>query len=197
MLAVGVHPVHEVHPDQPDRADTDPPGPGPGGGVDVLDHEADARSDDGAHRAREPGAQGRPVGVDATDLGAHCGPATQVGVPVPDLVGGGGAPGTDRQGGHAGQTTERPAARQTGAMTTPGGARAGIVVTGTEVLTGRVADRNGPWLAEQLRLRGVDIAHVIVVGDRPEDLRSSLAFLAASGLDLVITTGASGRLPTT
>ena len=31
------------------------------------------------------------------------------------------------------------------------GTRAGIVVTGTEVLTGRVADRNGPWLAEQLR----------------------------------------------
>ena len=29
--------------------------------------------------------------------------------------------------------------------------RAGIVVTGTEVLTGRVTDRNGPWLAERLR----------------------------------------------
>ena len=28
--------------------------------------------------------------------------------------------------------------------------RAGIVVTGTEVLTGRIADRNGPWLSEQL-----------------------------------------------
>lgn len=77
-------------------------------------------------------------------------------------------------------------------MTTPGGARAGIVVTGTEVLTGRVTDRNGPWLAEQLRLDGVDVAHVIVVGDRPEDLRSSLAFLASSGLDLVITTGGLG-----
>ena len=30
-------------------------------------------------------------------------------------------------------------------------ARAGIVVTGTEVLTGRVSDRNGPWLSERLR----------------------------------------------
>ena len=29
--------------------------------------------------------------------------------------------------------------------------RAGVVVTGTEVLTGRVTDRNGPWLSEQLR----------------------------------------------
>jgi nicotinamide-nucleotide amidase len=25
--------------------------------------------------------------------------------------------------------------------------RAGIVVTGTEVLTGRIADRNGPWIS--------------------------------------------------
>ena len=56
-------------------------------------------------------------------------------------------------------------------------ARAAVIVTGTEVLTGRVADRNGPWLAEQLRQHGVDIAQVIVVGDRPDDLRSSLAFV--------------------
>ena len=28
--------------------------------------------------------------------------------------------------------------------------RAGIVVTGTEVLTGRVTDRNGPWVSERL-----------------------------------------------
>ena len=38
--------------------------------------------------------------------------------------------------------------------------RAGIVVTGTEVLTGRVSDRNGPWLAERLRELGVDLAHI-------------------------------------
>jgi competence/damage-inducible protein CinA-like protein len=71
-------------------------------------------------------------------------------------------------------------------------ARAGIVVTGTEVLTGRVADRNGPWLAEQLRLLGVDVGHVVVVGDRPEDLQGALAFLAGTGVSLVITTGGLG-----
>lgn len=70
--------------------------------------------------------------------------------------------------------------------------RAGIVVTGTEVLTGRVADRNGPWLAEQLRITGVDIAEVIVVGDRHEDLRESLEFLAGSGVDLIVTSGGLG-----
>ncbi|KGH48673.1 damage-inducible protein CinA [Modestobacter caceresii] len=71
-------------------------------------------------------------------------------------------------------------------------ARAGIVVTGTEVLTGRVADRNGPWLAEALRARGVDVGSVVVVGDRPEDLRAALGFLAGAGTDLVITTGGLG-----
>ena len=70
--------------------------------------------------------------------------------------------------------------------------RAGIVVTGTEVLTGRVADRNGPWLAEQLRALGVDIAQIVVVGDRPQDLRDALAFLASTGVDLIITSGGLG-----
>ncbi len=70
-------------------------------------------------------------------------------------------------------------------------ARAGIVVTGTEVLTGRVADRNGPWLAEQLRLLGVDVGQVVVVGDRPDDLRSALGLLLARH-DLVVTTGGLG-----
>ena len=72
------------------------------------------------------------------------------------------------------------------------GTRAGIVVTGTEVLTGRVADRNGPWLAEQLRVLGVDVGHVVVVGDRPEDLRAALSFLAGTGVSLVITSGGLG-----
>ncbi|MGY1811171.1 competence/damage-inducible protein A [Blastococcus sp. SYSU D00820] len=70
--------------------------------------------------------------------------------------------------------------------------RAGIVVTGTEVLTGRVADANGPWLAEQLRSLGVDVGSVVVVGDRPDDLRAALGFLAGSGVALVITSGGLG-----
>jgi nicotinamide-nucleotide amidase len=70
--------------------------------------------------------------------------------------------------------------------------RAGVVVTGTEVLTGRVTDRNGPWLAESLRVAGVDIAQVIVVGDRPADMREALRFFADSGVDLTITSGGLG-----
>jgi nicotinamide-nucleotide amidase len=70
--------------------------------------------------------------------------------------------------------------------------RAGIVVTGTEVLTGRVVDRNGPWLAERLRELGVDIAHIAVVGDRPEDITGALRFFRDEGMDLIVTSGGLG-----
>ncbi|HEY7623041.1 MAG TPA: competence/damage-inducible protein A [Solirubrobacteraceae bacterium] len=69
---------------------------------------------------------------------------------------------------------------------------AGIVVTGTEVLTGRVTDRNGPWLSERLREIGVDHAYTVVVGDRREDLEEALRFLTARGVDMIITSGGLG-----
>src|SRR5690349_22219085 len=71
------------------------------------------------------------------------------------------------------------------------GVRAGIVVTGTEVLTGRVADDNGPWLADELRRLGVDVGQMLVVGDRLDDIASGLRFLAAAN-DLVVVTGGLG-----
>jgi nicotinamide-nucleotide amidase len=70
--------------------------------------------------------------------------------------------------------------------------RAGIVVTGTEVLSGIVADANGPWLSARLREQGVVVAHIDVVGDRPEDLRAALEFLAAEGMRLIVTSGGLG-----
>ncbi len=70
--------------------------------------------------------------------------------------------------------------------------RAGIVVTGTELLTGVIADRNGPWVAERLGELGVEVAHLVVVGDRPEDLDAALRFLAAQSMDLIVTSGGLG-----
>jgi nicotinamide-nucleotide amidase len=70
--------------------------------------------------------------------------------------------------------------------------RAGIVVTGTEVLSGRVRDRNGPWLAERLHELGVDLAYTAIVGDRPEDMEATLRFMAEQGMDLVLTSGGLG-----
>jgi nicotinamide-nucleotide amidase len=71
-------------------------------------------------------------------------------------------------------------------------ARAGIVVTGTEVLTGRVSDRNGPWLAERLRELGVDLAYTAIVGDRPDDMEAALRFMAEQGMNIVLTSGGLG-----
>jgi nicotinamide-nucleotide amidase len=70
--------------------------------------------------------------------------------------------------------------------------RAGIVVTGTEVITGRIADANGPWVSERLAELGVEVAHIIVVADRPDDLGDALQFLAAEEMDLIVTSGGLG-----
>jgi nicotinamide-nucleotide amidase len=70
--------------------------------------------------------------------------------------------------------------------------RAGILITGTEVLTGIISDRNGPWLSERLREIGVDAAMIHVVGDRPDDLLASLRHMEREGMALVVTSGGLG-----
>ncbi|OMC52084.1 competence/damage-inducible protein A [Mycobacterium sp. IS-2888] len=74
----------------------------------------------------------------------------------------------------------------------PVSARAGIVVTGTEVLTGRIQDRNGPWIADRLLELGVELAHITICGDRPADIEAQLRFMAGQGVDLIITSGGLG-----
>jgi nicotinamide-nucleotide amidase len=71
-------------------------------------------------------------------------------------------------------------------------ARAGIVVTGTEVLTGRVQDANGPWIADRLLELGVELAHITICGDRPADIEAQLRFMAEQGVDLIVTSGGLG-----
>jgi nicotinamide-nucleotide amidase len=71
-------------------------------------------------------------------------------------------------------------------------ARAGVVVTGTEVLTGRVQDRNGPWLSDRLQELGVDLAHITICGDRPQDMEAQLRFMADQGVDVIFTSGGLG-----
>jgi len=71
-------------------------------------------------------------------------------------------------------------------------ARAGIVVTGTEVLTGRVQDANGPWIADRLLELGVELAHITICGDRPSDIEAQLRFMADQSVDLIVTSGGLG-----
>jgi nicotinamide-nucleotide amidase len=74
-------------------------------------------------------------------------------------------------------------------MTPP---RAGILITGTEVLTGIISDRNGPWLSERLREVGVDSAMIQIVGDRPDDLMAGLEFMRDAGMAVIVTSGGLG-----
>ena len=65
-------------------------------------------------------------------------------------------------------------------------------MTGTEVLTGRIQDRNGPWLSDRLLELGVELAHITICGDRPEDIAAQLRFLADQDVDLILTSGGLG-----
>ena len=68
--------------------------------------------------------------------------------------------------------------------------RAAVVVTGSELLTGAISDRNGPWVAQTLGELGFEVSHVLVVGDRPADLADALEFVR--GAALVVTSGGLG-----
>jgi nicotinamide-nucleotide amidase len=70
--------------------------------------------------------------------------------------------------------------------------RAGILITGTEVLTGIISDRNGPWLSERLREIGVDAEQIVIVGDRASDMLAALRFMASEGVSLIVTSGGLG-----
>jgi nicotinamide-nucleotide amidase len=70
--------------------------------------------------------------------------------------------------------------------------RAGILITGTEVLSGYVTDRNGPWISERLADLGVEVAEITVVGDRAEDLEGALRHMREESFDLIVTSGGLG-----
>jgi nicotinamide-nucleotide amidase len=70
--------------------------------------------------------------------------------------------------------------------------RAAVVVTGSELLTGAIADRNGPFVARELVRLGFEVAQVAIVGDRPGDLEGALRFAAEAGVALIVTSGGLG-----
>jgi nicotinamide-nucleotide amidase len=70
--------------------------------------------------------------------------------------------------------------------------RAGILVTGTEVLSGFITDRNGPWISERLGELGVEVVEITIVADRAEDMLAALESMRAGGFDLILTTGGLG-----
>jgi nicotinamide-nucleotide amidase len=70
--------------------------------------------------------------------------------------------------------------------------RAAVVVTGSELLTGAILDRNGPWLSRELTGLGFEVAHLQLVGDRPDDLVRALDRALVDGCELIVTSGGLG-----
>lgn len=67
--------------------------------------------------------------------------------------------------------------------------RAGIVITGNEVFTGRVKDSFAPVVIQKIRSLGGDIVNVFRCPDDERIIESRIRELVSAGADLIITTG--------
>lgn len=72
--------------------------------------------------------------------------------------------------------------------------KAEIVSIGTELLIGQIVNTNATYLAQQLADYGIDLQHVITVGDNPQRIQQALQD-AWNRSDLVICTGGLGPTP--
>lgn len=67
-----------------------------------------------------------------------------------------------------------------------------VLVTGEEILQGRVQERNAGYLARRLEAYGRAPARVVIVGDGVATIRDALGELLAAGADLVVVSGGLG-----
>lgn len=66
-----------------------------------------------------------------------------------------------------------------------------LLVTGDELLDGRVADSNSSWFLSQLSSRGLSCARLTMVGDDPHELFEALEHIS-SRADLLLVSGGLG-----
>jgi nicotinamide-nucleotide amidase len=70
--------------------------------------------------------------------------------------------------------------------------RARLVVTGTEVLEGRVRDENGASIAADLTGRGIRVVGTEVVDDALASIQDAVSSALSDGVDVVVVTGGLG-----
>ena len=68
---------------------------------------------------------------------------------------------------------------------------AALVVVGNEILSGKVADSNSTFLAQQLRGMGVVLQRIVVVPDEVEVIADAVRALAPT-VDVLFTSGGVG-----
>ena len=74
----------------------------------------------------------------------------------------------------------------------PDAVTAAVVVTGDEVLLGRVRDENGPYIARDLEDAGCRVERIVVVGDDPDRLVAAIRSQVVEGTAVVVVTGGLG-----
>jgi len=67
----------------------------------------------------------------------------------------------------------------------------GVVIIGDEILSGKFADENGPYLIERLRELGADLRRLVTISDDLDDIAAEVR-RCSDAYDLVVTTGGVG-----
>lgn len=70
-------------------------------------------------------------------------------------------------------------------------ATAAVIIIGNEILTGKFADENGPFLIERLRELGTDLRRIATIADDRQTIAAEVAHCSAT-FDHVFTTGGVG-----
>lgn len=75
--------------------------------------------------------------------------------------------------------------------------RVGLVLTGSEIVEGRVRDRNGSWLGARFTELGFEVVRSATERDRRINLRRALEGFRAERplIDLIVVTGGMGSTP--
>jgi len=70
-----------------------------------------------------------------------------------------------------------------------------ILTIGTELILGRIADANAPWLAQQIEQSGIRVRQMTTMGDDPDEIIAVIHEAIKRGTTHIITTGGLGPTP--
>jgi len=68
---------------------------------------------------------------------------------------------------------------------------AGLIVVGNEILSGKVVDTNGPFLARELRALGVELRRILTIPDEVDEIAAAVRDFR-DAYDVVFTSGGIG-----
>lgn len=67
-----------------------------------------------------------------------------------------------------------------------------VIVTGNEILFGRIIDTNSSWIAKKATEKGAVLRRIVCVGDDIDEIADAVKESLSRGADLIVTTGGLG-----